>query len=223
MPAGWRDRLTTAIGSALSVHCPLGVYRTQGPVTHNASMLGVALFCLIVAIVDGNSLTARCPIGDAVHPYQQVKVHLAEIDAPARGQPFGRRSRQHLSDLCFKVEASIQPTATDRLGCTVARVECRGQDASMAQVRAGMAWAFTKYQTDPAFPVAEQRARAAGVGMWTHPNNTPPWQFRRQAATVVPDEYGCYTGPRGGRYRLLSDGSKCYNCTSGTLAPNAER
>lgn len=177
-------------------------------------MIPELLLCLIVGVSDGDSLTARCPTADAAHPYQQVRVRLAEIDAPERGQPFGRRSRQHLSDLCFKVEAVIRPTATDRYGRTVARVECRGIDASMAMVQAGMAWAFIQHQTDPAFPEVEREARAAGVGLWSHPDNVPPWQFRRQSATPAPDELGCHTGPKGGRYRLLPDGRKQYGCFS---------
>lgn len=129
-------------------------------------LMGSALLCLIVSITDGDTLSARCPSGDAAHPYQQVRVRLAEIDAPESGQPYGRRSKEHLSALCFNVEATIRPTTTDRWGRTVARVECRGKDANLEQVRAGMAWAFTKYQTDAEFPRAELDARAARVGIW---------------------------------------------------------
>lgn len=89
------------------------------------------------------------------HPYQQVKVRLAEIDAPESGQPFGQRSKRSLSDLCFQVNATITPTAHDGYGRTVSRVECRGRDANLEQVKAGMAWAYTKYQTDAAFPPAK--------------------------------------------------------------------
>ena len=53
----------------------------------------------------------------------------------------------------------------DRYGRTVARVECDGTDASAAQVRAGMAWAFLRYA-----PIGsdlyriECGAKANGVG-----------------------------------------------------------
>lgn len=45
-------------------------------------LLGAALVCLVVGISDGDTLTARCPTNDAAHPFIQVKVRLAEIDAP---------------------------------------------------------------------------------------------------------------------------------------------
>lgn len=170
------------------------------------------LLCLVVGISDGDTLNARCPTADLAHPYQQVRVRLAEIDAPESGQPFGRKSKENLSALCFKVEATIRQTATDRWGRMVARVECRGVDASMAQVKAGMAWAFTKYQTDPAFPQAELAARRAGVGLWADQNPVAPWDFRHKPQPIMADADGCITGPKGGRYRLTPEGRKKYGC-----------
>ena len=105
--------------------------------------------CLVVGIADGDTLTARCVQPGA---YEQVKVRLAEIDAPEKKQPFGERSRQSLAIMCFQCEAVLRPTTIDRYGRTVARVECDGRDASAEQVQAGMAWAYTKYQADPVFP-----------------------------------------------------------------------
>ena len=115
-------------------------------------MLLAALTCLIVGVSDGDTLTARCPTQDVQRPYQQVRIRLAEIDAPESSQPFGKRSKEHLSGLCYQAEAVIRPTTMDRYGRTVARVECKGVDANLEMVKAGLAWAFTKYQTDPAFP-----------------------------------------------------------------------
>lgn len=177
-----------------------------------AGLLTAALVCLVVGISDGDTLTARCPTTDQAHPHQQIKVRLAEIDAPEKGQPFGQRSKEHLSDLCYRAEATIRPTTTDRYGRTVARVECRGQDASLAMVQAGMAWAFTKYQTDPGIPRAELEARRARVGMWAESGQVAPWEFRHSPQPVVADVNGCITGPRGGRYRLMPDGRKRYGC-----------
>lgn len=180
-------------------------------------VLPATLLCLVVGISDGDTLTARCGEPGA---YQQVKVRLAEIDAPESGQAWGHRSKQHLSDLCHRVVAAIRPTTTDRYGRTVARVECRGKDANLEQVRAGMAWAYTKYQTDPAFAPAERAARAARVGLWadlgTAAPPVAPWDFRHpppgQPVTLMQDASGCITGPRGGHYRLKASGQKRYGC-----------
>ena len=178
-------------------------------------LLATSLICLVVGVSDGDTLTARCPTGDVAHPYSQVRVRLAEIDAPESGQPYGRRSKELLSSLCYRVEATIRQTATDRYGRMVARVECLGQDANLEMVKRGLAWAYTKYQTDAQFPKAERAARQAGVGMWA--DSTPaahvaPWSFRRTPQPLLVDPDGCITGPRGGRYRLLLDGRKQYGC-----------
>lgn len=140
-------------------------------------MLDAVLLCLVVGISDGDTLKARC--GEAGH-YEQVTIRLAEIDAPEKRQAFGARSKVSLSALCFSRWATISTAATDRYGRRVARVKCQGKDASAEQVRAGMAWAYTKYLTDPEIARLEESARAAGVGLWND-SQTPlaPWEWRK--------------------------------------------
>ena len=138
--------------------------------------LSEILFCLVVGVADGDTLTVRC--GEP-GTYGQVKIRLAEIDAPKKKQAFGQRSKQHLSDLCFQQLATITPRTTDRYGRTVARVQCDGQDANAAMVSAGMAWAYTKYLPDPVVKRLEMQARAGRVGLWADAAPVPPWEFRR--------------------------------------------
>jgi endonuclease YncB( thermonuclease family) len=125
-----------------------------------------------VGIADGDTLKVRC--GTAP---QQV-LRLAEIDAPEKAQPWGDRSRQHLAALCYDKSAEVRPEKQDRYGRTVARVACAGIDASVSQVKAGMAWAFTKYLTDPSIKAAQDSARAAQRGLWADAHPVPPWEWR---------------------------------------------
>lgn len=138
------------------------------------------LLCLVVAISDGDTIKVRCD------DQPQTVIHLAEIDAPEKGQAFGQRSKQHLSDVCFQKQAEVVPRTKDRYGRTVARVRCEGVDASAEQVRAGMAWAFIKYLTDPAIKQVESEARAAGTGLWVDHDPISPWDWRRSASTAHP-------------------------------------
>ena len=71
-------------------------------------MLSTILTCLVIGIADGDTLTALCDGS------KQVKVRLAEIDAPEKQQPFGQRSRQSLGDICFQKQATIQEQSKDR-------------------------------------------------------------------------------------------------------------
>jgi len=135
--------------------------------------------CLVIAITDGDTLKARC---GQIGAYEQVKIRLAEIDAPEKKQPFGARSKESLSALCYGVDATITPQATDRYGRTVARVQCRGVDASAAQVQSGMAWVYTRYAKDPTLSQLQSAARNAGVGLWADTQSVPPWVFRNPAS-----------------------------------------
>jgi endonuclease YncB( thermonuclease family) len=96
---------------------------------------------MVVAASDGDTIKARCE-GDQSE--KTITVRLAEVDAPEKAQPFGQRSKQHLSALCFPKYAEIRPQSQDRYGRTVARVTCDGKDANAAMVRSGMAWAYTR-------------------------------------------------------------------------------
>lgn len=135
-----------------------------------------AILCLVVAISDGDTLTARCGQPGA---YEQVKIRISAIDAPEKRQDFWQVSRQHLAGLCFQQQAAIIPRSKDRYGRTVADVECRGKDAGTEQVRSGLAWVYTRYAKGYAslLPL-EAGARAAGRGLWSV-ESVPPWEWRK--------------------------------------------
>lgn len=140
-------------------------------------MLTAFAICLIVGVSDGDTLTARCGEPGA---YQQVKIRLGGIDAPESKQPWGLRSKQSLSDLCFKAEAEITPKSQDRYGRTVADVRCGGLDAGQHQVAIGMAWYFVKYGKGYEFlKEIEETARFSKLGLWNDPAPTPPWEWRK--------------------------------------------
>lgn len=140
-------------------------------------MTVTAALCLVVAIVDGDTLKVRCD--DA----PMAVVRLAEIDAPEKRQAFGERSRQHLAQLCFQKPAQVRQQAVDRrYGRAVARVTCAGHDASAEQVRAGLAWAYPEYLTDKSIAVLDGDARAQHRGLWADSSPIAPWEWRRALA-----------------------------------------
>lgn len=139
--------------------------------------MSAALLCLVVAIADGDTLTARCGEPGA---YEQVKVRISAIDAPEKGQDFGNVSRQHLASMCFQQVATITPRTTDRYKRTVADVECRGKDVGQEQIRAGLAWYYVKYGKGyEHLAQIEQQARDAGRGVWSM-QAVPPWEWRKK-------------------------------------------
>ncbi len=132
-----------------------------------------ALMCLVIAIADGDTLTVLC------NDNQQIKIRLAEIDAPEKTQPFGNRSKQSLADLCYQKQAEIKVQTKDRYGRTVARVICDGTDANVEQVKRGMAWVYEKYAKDRSLYALQDEARALRVGLWADSDPIQPWEYRK--------------------------------------------
>ena len=138
-----------------------------------ASATAAGLSCKVVGISDGDTITALCSGNE------QLKVRLAEIDAPEKAQPFCARSKESLSDLCFGRVAHIDDHGHDRYGRTIGRVTCAGTDANAEQVRRGLAWVYDRYATDASLYRLQDDARAAGRGVWYDQDPTPPWEWRK--------------------------------------------
>lgn len=139
-----------------------------------------SLICLVVAISDGDTLTARCGSPGAYH---QVKVRIAAIDAPENRQVFGQKSRQNLARLCFRQQAALQPIEQDSYGRTVANVRCGATDVASSQVRAGLAWVYPAYaQNHPHLGAMERQARSSATGLWSQKRPQAPWTYRRRHA-----------------------------------------
>ena len=136
------------------------------------------MFCLVVAISDGDTLTARCGAPGA---YRPIKVRVAAIDAPETKQAFGTRSKQHLAQLCFRQKARLQPLTRDDYGRTVANVQCAGKDVAATQVAAGMAWVYTPYaSSSPHLAPLQRSAQAQHAGLWSQKRPLAPWDYRHR-------------------------------------------
>lgn len=142
-----------------------------------AASCGTALadvdVCRVVGISDGDTLTALC------RGNQQLKIRLAEIDAPEKAQPFGNASKKSLSDLCFGRQAEITTHGIDRYGRSIGRVLCDGTDANVEQVRRGLAWVYDKYVTDQSLYLIQTEARQERRGLWSDKSPVPPWEWRK--------------------------------------------
>ncbi len=108
------------------------------------------------------------------------KIRLEGIDCPEGGQDFSKRAKQFTSDLVFGKLVTVKVTDVDRSRRLVGRVTVDGKDVCLGLVKAGLAWHFKKYSKDPVLAEAEIQARAAKVGLWSHPSPIPPWDWRKE-------------------------------------------
>ena len=131
----------------------------------------------VVGISDGDTLTLLVD-------REQVKVRLAQIDTPERGQPWANRARQELADLVFRQDVRVEVVDRDRYGRIVGQLWRGAVDVNRTLVAEGLAWAFRRYVTDPNLLEDEERARQAGRGLWSQPEPVPPWEWRRGARSA---------------------------------------
>jgi micrococcal nuclease len=128
----------------------------------------------VVGVTDGDTISV-------MREGHSVRVRLEGIDCPERRQDFGQRAKQFTSEMAFGKDAAIEVRDVDRYGRLVARVTVDGADLSLALVRAGLAWHYTKYSRDPKLAEAEMAAKAGKLGLWSHSAPTAPWEFRQSA------------------------------------------
>jgi endonuclease YncB( thermonuclease family) len=135
----------------------------------------------VVGVADGDTITV---LDDA---RIQHKIRLAGIDAPEKGQSFGQRSKESLSDLVFSKSVTVETDKRDRYGREVGKVMIDGLDANLAQVNRGLAWHYKAYEREQSivdrklYAVAEKEAKAEKRGLWADLEPTPPWDFRHKA------------------------------------------
>jgi endonuclease YncB( thermonuclease family) len=127
----------------------------------------------VVKVADGDTITVL--IGA-----ERVKVRLAEIDAPERGQPWGKRAKQALIEKVAGHVVQVETRFNDRYGRRVGHVVCSGRDINRELVRQGHAWVYRQWMRDKTLLDDESRARAAHAGLWSlpEPERVPPWQWR---------------------------------------------
>ncbi len=135
----------------------------------------------VARVLDGDSVLLRVAGGGL------RGVRIAGIDAPEKGQPYADASRRALLALLHEREVRVEVVKTDRFDRWVGRVFVENRDAGLAQLRAGLAWHFTRYDADLAPAVrrryarAERQARLRAVGLWRDAAPQPPWEHRAKA------------------------------------------
>src|SRR5687768_13676460 len=128
----------------------------------------------VVNVSDGDTLTLLVDT-------KQVRVRLDAIDAPERGQAYGRRAQESLAELCAKRTARVVPKGLDRYGRTVGVIVCDGVDASSEQVKRGMAWVFDRYapRNSPLYGL-QREAQATRRGLRSERHPVAPWDWRQR-------------------------------------------
>lgn len=127
----------------------------------------------VVKVVDGDTF-------DILDAAKTTRIRLFGIDAPERGQAFNKRAKEFTDSLVAGKQVRIVVRDRDRYGRTVGDAYLPdGTYINAAIVRAGYAWQFKQYSTDPELARLEQAARRERIGLWEDAQPIPPWEFRK--------------------------------------------
>jgi micrococcal nuclease len=127
----------------------------------------------VVKVVDGDTF-------DIVDENRTTRIRLFGIDAPERGQAFNKRARAFMDSLVAGKQIRVVVRNKDRYGRTVGDAYLSdGTYVNAEIVRAGYAWQFRKYSTDPEVARLENAARSQRLGLWEDAHAIPPWEFRK--------------------------------------------
>ena len=135
----------------------------------------------VIGVTDGDTIKI-------LHNKQQLKIRLAEIDTPEKGQPYGNKAKQALSDLVFGKKVRVVKQDVDRYGRIVGRVYLGDLDVNAEMVRLGYAWVYRKYAKDKTLYELEKQAQAERQGLWAVPDfqRIPPWEWRKRQRAKLP-------------------------------------
>jgi len=127
----------------------------------------------VIAVLDGDTIEVL----SQKHP---VRVRVKDIDAPERGQPFGKRARRLTAELVFGETVRILAQGRDGYGRVLAEVIAPdGRNLGRELIRHGLAWHYKRYSNGRELTRLENEARAARRGLWTGTRPIPPWEYRR--------------------------------------------
>jgi len=127
----------------------------------------------VVAVSDGDTITV-------LRGSEQVKVRLAQIDAPEKGQAFWQKSKQALAGLVHGKQVQVVEHGLDKYRRTIGGIYLDGLDVNAEQVRQGMAWVFLRYSKSAGLIQLQAEAKEQRRGLWFDSEPVPPWEWRKQ-------------------------------------------
>jgi endonuclease YncB( thermonuclease family) len=158
----------------------------QDAPTYTFGLEHVAIHGRITGVVDGDTINVLIQAKQPISVHQQIRVRIAFIDAPEKGQAFGQRAKQATSELIFGKDAKIRPQTIDRYGRVVARVLVDNRDAGLELLKQGLCWVYEKYipqatiDVEASYRAAQAVAQSDKLGLWQDPAPVPPWEWRKE-------------------------------------------
>ena len=121
--------------------------------------------------------------GDTLHIYSNkgtYKIRLSGIDAPERGQAYGKRAKEHLEFLVAGKQVIAIVESKDRYGRYVASLKVQSKDVCAEMLTAGYAWHYKQYDNNKYYDELQREAKKAKRGLWLDKKPQAPWEYRKE-------------------------------------------
>ena len=147
------------------------------PGTFHLQKNQVVLKMKIIGVKDGDTV-------EGLYYQFPINIRLAHIDAPEKRQPFGTKSKEKLSDLCFGKNVTIISNGRngnyDSRGRLISEIILEdGTNVNKEMLKSGLAWHYKKYSSNLEYARLEELAMKNKVGLWSDPNAVSPWSYRK--------------------------------------------
>ena len=129
----------------------------------------------VVSVLDGDTI-------EVLYNRRARRIRLNGIDAPEKGQAFGQKAKQFVSEQAFGKEVTVRTFGLDKYGRTIGEVFLPdGRMLNEELVREGLAWWYRKYAPgNVTLEKLETEAREAKRNLWSHKKPVPPWVYRHR-------------------------------------------
>ncbi len=164
----------------------------------------------VIAVMDGDTILL-------LRDGKQLKVRLANIDAPEKAQEYGTQSRQALLNMVLKKQVRVNSQAMDNYGRMVAEVSVDGRSVNAEQVRSGMAWEYSHFHSNKHYLALQSEAQQARRGLWAQAESPlPPEQWRKMhpAVAPAPQQHAKSAAPVAARDAACSNKHHCEQMSS---------
>ncbi|WBX78031.1 thermonuclease family protein [Tenacibaculum ovolyticum] len=131
-------------------------------------------FCAkVIGVIDGDTI-------EVLYENKPIHIRLAHIDCPEKKQPFGKKSKQFVSNEIFGKKVKIIHSGKWHWNRLIAEVYYdNNKNLNKELISNGLAMHFKKYSKDKKYSELEIEAKNSKIGIWSDPSLISPWEYRR--------------------------------------------
>lgn len=111
----------------------------------------------------------------------QHRIRLDGIDAPEKGQPFGKKATDFVKELVASKVVRVEWEKKDRYGRILGFVFVENVNVNKELLKNGLAWHYKFFNSDVELAALEARAKKEKLNIWSEKNPIEPYVWRKRS------------------------------------------